>query len=288
MAIKKYNPDYLIHGSASAHAFTLMLLSKILGISLIHRVASDAHVDERIYTLIHSKKEVFFYRIGLKYSDFILAQNSYQLKKLKEKYPKKKVFVIHNPYELETKESDILSREKREYITWLGNFRKIKNLPALLNAAKQLTEVKFKIAGSEHENLDQETINTLDELKQLTNVEFVGYLKRSEIKMFLSKSIAILNTSFNEGFSNTFLEAWALGVPVITTQNVNPDDIVNKYNLGKVAHGYDQLPDLIKMIIAYDNTEYNKLALHCHDYVKKNHDPKILAEKFVSHLMANK
>ena len=60
-AIKKYNPDYLIQGSASAHAFTLMLLSKILGIPLIHRVASDAHVDERIYTLIYSKKEVFFY-----------------------------------------------------------------------------------------------------------------------------------------------------------------------------------------------------------------------------------
>ena len=110
-----------------------------------------------------------------------------------------------------------------------------------------------------------ETKNVLTELKQTTNVEFVGYLKRGEIKSFLSKSIALLNTSFNEGFSNTFLEAWALGVPVITTQNVNPDEIVNKYNLGKVANGYDQLPDLIKLIIAYDNTEYNKLALHCYE-----------------------
>ncbi len=41
---------------------------------------------------------------------------------------------------------------------------------------------------------------------------------------------------------------------------------------------------LLKTIIEYDEVEYNKLAFHCYEYVKEEHDPKILAEKFVSYL----
>ena len=286
-AIKKYKPDYVIQVSASAHTGMVMIACKILSIPIIHRIASDVHVNEQL-TLIE-KREIFLYKLGLKHSDFISTQNSYQFNKLKHKYPGKNIFIIHNPYILETNEGDILPRDRREYISWIGHFRYIKNLPALTNVAKELAEIKFKIAGVEYPDLDEETRKSIIELKQLKNVEFVGYLRRDGITSFLSKSIALINTSLNEGFSNTFLESWSAGVPVVTTTNVNPDEIVSKFNLGEVADNFDQLAFSLKRIINLNSAAYNKLASHCYNYVKEKHDPKILAEEFVSYLnMKNK
>ena len=99
--------------------------------------------------LVHKKRDRFLYQIGVKYSDFLFAQNSYQFNKLKERYPQKNIFVLHNPFELKTKEKDILPRKSRKYIAWIGNFRPIKNLPALFHIAESLSDVCFKIAGIE-------------------------------------------------------------------------------------------------------------------------------------------
>ena len=285
-AIRKYNPDYLIQTSPSIYGVVLLLISKVLGIKFIHRIASDIHVDERISELYGNKLIVLLYTIVLRYSDFIFAQNSYQLNKLKVKYPAKNIFILHNPFELETDTNDILHRDKRKYVAWIGNFRKAKNLSALAQIVPKLYNIQFKIAGGELQ-IDNETKKAITALKNYKNVEFVGYLSRVELKTFLSEALALLNTSFYEGFSNTFLEAWASGVPVVTTKNVNPDEIVSKYNLGKVADDYDQLAENIKMIIDLGSEEYDKLTSHCYEYVKVNHDPKMLAEKFVNYLKSN-
>jgi len=69
-------------------------------------------------------------------------------------------------------------------------------------------------------------------LKELPNVKFSGYIKRADMNNFLSEAYALLNTSHFEGFSNTFLEAWAVGTPVISTIYVNPDNIINEKSLG--------------------------------------------------------
>ena len=122
IAIKKYQPDCLIQGAATAHTGILMLIAKILRIPFIHRIANDPDVDERIYDMIH-KREIFWYKLGVKYSDFIFAQNNYQYAKLKEKFPQKKIFILHNPFVVELNTTEILPRKKRKYIAWIANFR---------------------------------------------------------------------------------------------------------------------------------------------------------------------
>lgn len=286
-SIKKYHPDYLIQGGATASTGILMLISKMLRIPFIHRIANDPDVDERIYKMVH-KREIFLYKLGVKYADYIFVQNSYQYKKLKEKYSTKKIHILPNPFQVEIKEKELLSRKDRNFVAWVANFRYMKNMPELLKIASAFPNLKFKIAGQKHQNLDKETEFAIRELEKLKNVEFVGYLRRKEIVPFYLNAIALLNTSHFEGFSNTFLEAWSCGVPVVSTKNVNPDGIISKYNLGVVAEDYDSLPQSLEKIINMDTTEYEKLSLHCYEYVKKYHDPKMLAAKFVEYLENNK
>ncbi|MCB0729819.1 MAG: glycosyltransferase, partial [Ignavibacteriae bacterium] len=150
------------------------------------------------------------------------------------------------------------------------------------NIAKKLPQISFKIAGTRFHETDDDTFQGLKILESLENVEFVGHLENKTIPLFLSKSFCLLNTSRLEGFSNTFLEAWSVGVPVITTKNVNPDNLINKHNLGIVAENYDKLPDIISSLIESEN--YKKYYYNCFNYVKNNHDPLILAEQFLKEM----
>ena len=119
----------------------------------------------------------------------------------------------------------------------------------------------------------------MKELKKLKNVEFVGYIKKDDILPFLSNAIVLLNTSHLEGFPMTFLEAWTMGVPVITTKNANPNNLISKNNLGMVVETYDDIPCTINKLIESEPNE--NLRFRCREYVEKHHDPETLARKLI-------
>lgn len=286
-AIRRYKPDFIIQGGATSHTGILMLISKLLKIPFVHRIANDPDVDERIYKMVH-KREIFWYKLGVKYADFIITQNSYQYQKLQEKFPEKKIYKISNPFEIVTKSDDILPRKSRKYVAWVGNFRYMKNLPCLVKIVKTNPNINFKIAGRQHRDADSETIDAINKMRKLENVEFVGYLTRTEIIKFFLESIALLNTSYFEGFSNTFLEAWSCGVPVISTKFVNPDQIINTFNIGKIAENHKLLSDCLSEVIKLSNEEYNILTKRCYNYVVEYHDPSKLAEQLINFLEQNK
>jgi glycosyltransferase involved in cell wall biosynthesis len=280
-AVKNYNPDVIIQEGSRGLTFIGVFISKILGKVFIYRIASDKDVDGRIKKKL-SKRELFLYRVALKNTNIFICQNEYQYKTLKNKFPDKRIVILYNPFVIKKDLANL--NNNRYYIAWIGNFRYEKNVAALLPIAKALPDINFKIAGKPSRDIDKVSLHALDKLKTLNNVELVGYLKRSEIIPFLSNAHALLNTSFLEGFSNTFLEAWVAGTPVITTKNVNPDDIITRYNLGVVADTYDDLSVIIKKIVNSNNDE--NLRYKYRQYVEEHHNPQNLAEKLIKVILS--
>lgn len=274
LSIHSHKADLLFQEGANAHAFYIATCGKLLGVPFVHRLASDMDVDDRIYTLI-SKFEARMYRLGVKMADHISCQNEYQYNAMKQKYPNKNIFISHNPFGVKGP----LKRTEREYIAWIGNFRHAKNLPALAEIVSKLPQYKFKIAGGNFEKTDADAEKGLKIIKKLPNVELVGYISNSDIPDFLNKAYMLLNTSRTEGFSNTFLEAWSVGTPVISTENVNPDNLIRKYNLGAVAENYEKLPQLIDDFI--ESEKYTDLSENCYKYVLEYHDPEKLAKEML-------
>lgn len=281
-ATKKYKPDFLIQGCATLNTGILAIIAKLLKIPFVHRIGSDMDVDGRI------RKSFSFYtyplyKYGIKISSHISCQNKYQYEILKEKYPKKSISVLYNPFFF--KENKIKVRTERNYIAWVGNFRYEKNLPALAEVAAKFPNMEFRIAGTRFANTDADAAKGLEVLERLNNVKFLGHINNSEVTDLLSNALCLLNTSRLEGFSNTFLEAWSVGTPVVTTSNVNPDKIISNFNVGIVAENYSTIENKIKLLLNYNENEYKILSENCVNYVKENHDPIKLAKIFLEEML---
>lgn len=280
-AIRDYEPNYLIQSCAGVETGAMGLISKRLNIPFIYRVANDMDADHRYRERLNFTEQLI-YRYGLKRSDAIFCQNTYQYEHFKRQFPQKKIMIIYNPFNCENREKKINNYSKRKYIAWVGIFQYQKNLASLFDIVKASPALEFRIAGKQRPNLDKETKGALINLKECKNVRFLGYLKRKEILPFLSNAYALLNTSYYEGFSNTFLEAFAAGTPVITTSKVDPDNIISKNNLGLIAKEYTEIPHLLSSLV--NDKDYNEFTKRCRRHVIENHDPSVIAKKFVESL----
>jgi len=275
--LKTVKPDYLIESIPSWSSLFMGVFCKILGIKQVLRLANDNMLDERI---TQGKFKKFFIFRAFNISEFILVQNEYQFVTLIKKYPKKKILKISNPFILDKQFLKIKS-QPNGYIAWVANFRYQKNLQLLYNIASSISHEKFFVAGQPLHPMDPETDTYFEKLKMLDNVVFVGSVPREKILDFFEASKFLLNTSRHEGFSNTFLEALGTGTPILTTQDVNPDNFIDNCDLGYV---YEDSEDLKKFLQNINSKTYEQKSKNCINYILENHDHLILGRRFLEFL----
>lgn len=281
--IKSNKSDYLYQSIPSWQSFLLGVICYRLNMKFILRISNDYLVDNRLYKK-SSRLHGFFLKLGIKSSYCVLCQNDYQYGIIKKKYPDKLILKISNPIFINKKILEPKSNI-RNYIAWIGLFQYQKNIPLLYDIACALAYENFVIAGKEEIVCDETTAIYLRKLKSLPNVKFVGFLERENILSFLTGAKYLLNTSLYEGFSNTFLEAMAAGTPIITSNKVNPDNIISKHNLGIV---YKDLTDLQLQFASVTSVERGKMGRNAMEYLEKNHNYKIMAQNLYNFLQGKK
>lgn len=279
MGIRKIRPDYLYESVPFWGSFVLNMICKLFKVKHVIRISNDRHLDER-FRIVASKMNQRMLFKGLKSCDLILTQNDFQYQKLKEFFPKKRIFKIHNPIRIPDGYLSIKS-ELKGHISWIANFRFQKNLKLLFEIAEIMPDESFKIAGVPSHPFDEESKIYIEKLRQMENVEFLGKVERADILPLLVESKFLLNTSRFEGFSNTFLEAMITGTPILTTRNVDPDGLVEKNQLGII---YLDNKDLKQKIVKMTQNEYFEMSKNCVDYVAKNHEYKRQTQILMSHL----
>lgn len=268
IGLYKSKAEYIYCGIPGHMAGLLALISIILRKKFILRIASDNLIS------INGKKHrdplrSYFFRFGFIFSHYIICQNDYQYEQLRKIYPDK-TYKLRNPYIGEVSDT-IVSLDKRKHIAWIGRFSYAKNLPLLYKIVKSLPDVIFKIAGNTNLYYNNDNYNVIRELRKMSNVIFVGYLKSEDMLHLLRESFFLLNTSHYEGFSNTFLEAFSVGTPVLAMEQTDPDDIIKMNKLGYIYKDIDDLVGAFNRMVI-ERSEYESLATNCIHYMKKNHN----------------
>ena len=130
-------------------------------------------------------------------------------------------------------------------------------LKVLKEVIKEDNEIKLTIVGdgSEFKRLnDYVKTNNLT-----TNIKFTGYLNKKNLYNEYKKASLLLNTSFEESFGLTFIEAMSYGIPAISFSSALSAKEIIEDKFGKIIENRD-IKEMSKEIINYFNENTNKLC----------------------------
>ena len=105
---------------------------------------------------------------------------------------------------------------------------------------------------------------------KIKNLDFKGFVPYQEINKYYAESSLVVNTSYVEGFPNTFLEAWGNYNPIITL-DFDPDEIICKYKLGLHSKTFEQLIEDTKTLLKNDELR-KEMGNNSRKYVEKEHN----------------
>lgn len=273
-AMKRANADIYYRRSGNP-ALLLFPFCKINKKFLINSIPSDTIVKMKYYessifrnliALIINNLEIFF-------SDVLITQNIFQKEKIEKKFHKKSVLIKSMPPHVSISRSKI----EGKYFLWVGTLRKIKNPQHIIELATQLKKFKFMVIGGRSEEPFY-----YDQMKKasekLDNLIFKGHIEYNEVQNYYESAIALLNTSDSEGFSNTFLEAWSYGVPVISLY-VDPGDVIKTNQLGLVSKTFDKFKEDVKRI-GKDTELREIIKTNAFTYLKKEHNTETIIHQY--------
>jgi glycosyltransferase involved in cell wall biosynthesis len=166
--------------------------------------------------------------------------------------------------------------DERPHVLWVGRIMPTKRLEWLLAAARRCPEAVFDIVGTPNQQSEHAT-HLMEEARRMPNVNVHGRAPASKLANLYEGATLFACTSELEGFPTTFLEAWSLGVPVVTT--FDPDNVVATHGLGEVAGDLDDFISKLTGLLA-DPTRREIFAAAARLYYQSNHSIAEVSRRF--------
>ena len=189
--------------------------------------------------------------------DAYLCLTEFQKNKLVDNnFDAKKCFVIPNMYSKNIQDVEYPIKD-RHYIAFAGRISPEKGIPLLLEAAKQLPQIEFHIAGKMRNGYK-------DELQIPENVILRGMLNAEEMKTFYTNARLYLHTSVcYEGFPMVFPEAMAHKLPIIAPKMAGYPEIAEDEFNGMLFES-NNAESLTKVILSIwdDGEKLKRLGLN--------------------------
>jgi len=235
--IRRRNPD-IVHCWLTSGNFWGRLAAMMAGVKNIVITWRSSNVwnpfgmralewctTKRIHHLANSKAcaRKVAKAIGVSFERFDIIYNGIDLEPYQKPVSRDEVF------------SDIKVPKAHKIITMVGRLTEAKNYPMLLRIAKRCKDahlpVDFMIVG--HGEKETELKALASELDINDTVHFLGL--RMDVPQILKASDAFCYTSWYEGFPNALLEAMAARLPVVTTNFLGVDELVQNDRNGIIV-----------------------------------------------------
>lgn len=206
--------------------------SRARGRRLIFSSASDG--DFTLETI--APRSVPLYRLGTSLTDAVVVQTSRQVELARERFPGRPLREIPSFFEAPPQRLHARDRGRaHSSFLWIGRLVDYKRPLEYLMLARALPQARFRmIAITTSDHVLPQLVR--EQAAALPNLELLEPRSHGEVLEMIAGATALVSTSRLEGMPNVFLEAWALGVPVLSL-SFDPDGRIARHGLGTVAGG---------------------------------------------------
>jgi glycosyltransferase involved in cell wall biosynthesis len=269
-------PDWIYWRGASHLLGLLVQIAHFHGVQTIFAAAFDTDVQPRS-ALTRRRRWWPLYAWGLSMTERLFMQHGAQLEELPSRW-KSKARVVRSIAETHVGYKPHSDREP--YVAWVGMLRKPKRPDLLVEIAKRSPQIKYIVCGgaATHRSPSGYSQKVIDRLRKPPNIEFRGQVAPKEAERVIGEAAALLCTSDQEGFSNTFLQAWSNGTPVVTLK-VDPDNLIKRLGLGTVTGTVDATVYELQRLLSSPQ-ERQGMAARARQYVTDHHSKEVVVKAF--------
>ncbi len=269
-ALAEAGAEVYLQGCAAAATGQTAFFCRRRGRAFVFATASDSDVDPARVRLAARDRRLYAY--GLRRADRVVTQHRAQADALRRGYGIDSV-TIATPARIPPRTGTPGSPPA---VVWIGSIRPVKRPDRFLALARRFPGVRFRMLGGASPGEGALYARLQEEARAIPNLELLGLVR--DVSPPLEEAWALLNTSAVEGLPNTFLEAWARGVP--TVSHVDPAGVVTAYGLGLVApEGEEPLAGALSRLLG-DRALRNRLGAAGREYVVREHAPEGVADRF--------
>ena len=269
-------PDWLYWAGASHLWGPLVEIAKLAGVRTVFHVAFDAHVQPR-RALVRCSRWWPLYAWGLWRADRLFVQHSGQLWMLHPRL-RQKACILPKVCPLPPVMQPHSQRQK--YVAWVATLRQHKRPDVLIDIARRAPGVRFIVCGgpTEYHTSPIYGMQIVETLTKLPNVDYRGRVGPDEAMKVIADAALLLCTSDEEGFPNTFTQAWSSGTPIVSLK-VDPGEIIEKRGLGSVSRNVERAVTEIESLIK-SSERREEIGGQARRYILENHNEVAVVEIF--------
>ncbi|NHZ41036.1 glycosyltransferase family 4 protein [Massilia aquatica] len=249
------------------------------GRRLVFRIASDADCAPDTLMLTNARDRAL-YHYGLRRADAILAQTDKQAALLLKNYG------LHAEVAgmfSDLPETVLAPAERATDLLWLANMRSMKRPEWFIDMVRALPELACEMAGGANPAELDLYARTEEGSRALPNLRFHGQVKFGTTRSLFARARIFVNTSSFEGFPNTYLQAWANGVPVVAT--FDPDGIIARLGLGVAVSDVAGAVAAARALLA-DPAGLAACSARCRAYAITRLAPETVSAPYLAALLA--
>jgi glycosyltransferase involved in cell wall biosynthesis len=237
------------------------------GVGFIFSAAADADCDKSL-PYLPTLRERVLHRLGLRLADRIIVQTRTQQRMLFQAFNRESIVLPMSCPPPTAPEGPACVRNTSKRVLWIGRLCEPKRPERLLDLAETCPDLGFDLVGPADTTPYSRGI--LDRAERLANVMVHGPVSRQQLAQFYRQAACLCCTSDQEGFPNTFLEAWSHGLPVVST--FDPDDLIAHWQLGAAVRDPGGLLGAIRALLGSPE-QWKAASSHAKAYYQATHTP---------------
>jgi len=232
----------------------------------VYAGASDKDFEPDVGDQLRIARDRWLYRRGLAAADAIVAQNERQRDSCRANYAREAV-VIPSCYELPANRN---APGSQDCVLWVGMVQEGKRPGLFLELAERMPGRRFVMIGGPRPGAQAFYERIRAQAARLPNLELTGFLPLAEVEPWFDRARVLVNTSAYEGMPNTFLQAWARGVPAVATVDAGAAIV-----FPDAAQGAAEIERLFT-----DEAHWRAKSAACRAYFETRHSTQSVLEQY--------